>query len=104
MRPALPDAREVAVGYYVISTQALLTSSPGFLGGQTVSGASATETFAALDEAQAARHRELRSGQVEARGNEPLEPAPPTPGLEVDPPCGFCDFALLCGRALGGDA
>lgn len=95
----------VAVGYYILSTQQLLTSEPeGLLGGSEIPGASPAQTYASLVEAHAGESAALREGRVVASGNgEPDPDQEPRPGLQLEPPCRYCDYGLLCGRDLGGE-
>jgi hypothetical protein len=71
-----------------------------------VGGPSTAETWAAARAGVAARAEHLAAGVVEASGVGSDDEVPAESGIEGDtlvvaPPCRWCDFAGLCGRAFG---
>jgi len=99
-----PDA-----GYFVLETQRLLSTSEALSGrNAALEGPELPETWAALEQAADARWRQLSAGQVMAaaiddgEGGDVADKTRLIEGsLEVQAPCRFCDYGLICGRSAG---
>ena len=95
------------VAYFIMGAQRMFTTSPqSFPNAEAVVGPPPEETWALYQRAHADRWRELETGMVRALGiakdgeRIPTETRVDDGVLVVEPPCGFCDYATLCGRAF----
>jgi hypothetical protein len=87
--------------YYIMRTRRLIGLSGAF-GAQGVDGPSLVETWDGLKAAHAAAWGAIEAGRftAPANGDPPEEDALVDGVLVLEPPCGFCDYAALCGRAF----
>jgi hypothetical protein len=99
-----------ANAYFILRSQRLLTTDgTAFPGAQVVEGPSPEETWNGFAHSHAERWKALQEGNVVASG---VEPDPELPehstlmegAMHLEPPCGFCSFAAICGRAFEGGA
>ena len=95
------------VAYFIMGAQRMFTTSPqSFPNAEAVVGPPPEETWALYQRAHADRWREVETGMVRALGiakdgeRIPTETRVDDGVLVVEPPCGFCDYATLCGRAF----
>jgi len=60
----------------------------------------ASETWSATAATLRRRRESLSVGQIEAPGatGDEVEPFCSSDGLQIAPPCGYCEFAGICGR------
>jgi hypothetical protein len=87
--------------YYIMSTRRLIGPSGAF-GAQGVNGPSLVETWDGFKAAHAEVWGTIEEGKftAPANGDPPEEDALEDGTLVLEPPCGFCDYAALCGRAF----
>jgi len=87
--------------YYIMRTRRLIGPSGAF-GNQGVDGPSLVETWDGLKAAHAAVWGAVEEGRftAPANGEPPEEDALEGGVLVLEPPCGFCDYAALCGKAF----
>ncbi len=100
-----------AVGYLTLADQRLLANDPeAFPGCVRVDGPGPAVTWAALEQAYAARQAELRAGVLLAPGNPDEDGVVVPSASSVEPdgelvlaaPCRWCSMSPLCGRVGGG--
>ncbi len=109
---AASSTQAPALAFYILRSQRLMTNEHGALpNAEPAVGASGDETWLALHAAVRGRQSQLKAGVLEASavsgpdGEEPPKRDELVDGrLVLRPPCGFCDYAWLCGRALEGGA
>jgi len=87
--------------YYIMRTRRLIGPNGAF-GDQGVDGPSLVETWDGLKAAHAAVWEAIETGEftAPANGDPPEEDALEDGVLVLEPPCRFCDYAALCGRAF----
>jgi hypothetical protein len=100
-----------ANAFFILRSQRLLTTdASAFPGAQVVEGPGPEETWRGFAHSHAERWKALQAGALLASG---VDPDPETPehsvledgAMHLQPPCGFCSFAAICGRAFeGGEA
>lgn len=98
------------VGYFVMEAQRLLTTRPeAFHHAERVDGAPPEETWRLMEATHAAEWQVVQGGRLEARGiaaedggKPPKDPAVVDGHIVLPPPCEWCRYAALCGRAFGG--
>jgi hypothetical protein len=100
-----PDGAWPGIGYFQIRSRRLLTTEPALGGDQTIDTPYPVAWIAARIQRSAQNaERDLASGLATSPGvGERLYRLRSTVEdgeLRVAPPCWYCDFALLCGRAL----
>jgi hypothetical protein len=95
------------VAYFIMGVQRLLTTSPElFPGAEVVLGPPPEETWALYQRAHAKCWAEVATGVVRARGiakkgeKLPKQTKVSDGDLVMEPPCKFCDYGTLCGRAF----
>lgn len=99
---------EVPAGYFILQRQRLLFTDAGAMpGAEAVEGPSLRETWKGMEATHRQRRNELRAGQLFApaidggEGAAPVEGSALTEeGLVLEPPCRFCDYTTLCGKAF----
>lgn len=97
--------------YVIMSAQRMFTTDPAqFPNAEPVPGPSPADTWPVVERSHAAEWARVEGGQLQARGVDP-DAALERKGshvadglLVLEPPCGFCDFAGLCGRAFAKGA
>jgi hypothetical protein len=97
------------IGYFIVRDQTLLgVASSAFPRESSVDGPAPADTWAAFYAAAQARWAELRAGSVQATGVGHGGRLPQTTfeggTYRPTPPCEYCDYSLLCGRAQEGNA
>jgi len=88
--------------YYIMRSRRLVGPSGAF-GRGGVDGPSLVETWNGLNAAHEAVWTAVEQGQFTATANDddpPEEDALEDGVLVLAPPCGFCDYAALCGKAF----
>ena len=97
-----PEGRSAETAYFVLYNQDLLAEPGGCLAVDArVQGIlRASATWSATVATLVRRRESLSVGRVEAPGatGDDVEPACSPGGLQIAPPCGYCDFAAICGR------
>ncbi len=98
-----------AAGYLILGSQRLLaTSGSPFTRTTPVEGPELEATLSATSSSAREALVQLRAGRAVATGvsdgpdAEKVEPSIASGSLVLSPPCRFCDFDALCGRAFGG--
>lgn len=99
-----------ATAYFILSRQQLLSTDPvTFPGAVFVQGPNAAETWKALGTAHGTAWKQVQAGRLEAAGvvseevPEVAEKDEVVEGtLRLSPPCDFCEYEKLCGRAFEG--
>ena len=104
------EGRWPAVAYFLLCGREMLTTAEHtFPRANVVVGPTAEQTWNALSAATSRAWDELRAGTLEAPGVDPhgvaidrrdIEDHVHGDRLVLAPPCGFCNFDPLCGRAL----
>jgi RecB family exonuclease len=99
------DGRRPETAYFVLLTQQLLAEPGGRLAAEaTMTGAySSSQVWSAALSSIQRRREELATGRLEAPGAlgtlaVEIEPGFSPTALQLATPCGYCDFARLCGR------
>jgi hypothetical protein len=100
------------VGYFIMDAQRLLTTQEeAFHDAEPVDGPAPEETWRLLASTHEAEWSLVGDGSLEARGvvlddeqKPPSEAGIVDGRIVVPPPCQWCDFSALCGRAFGEDA
>ncbi len=91
------------VAYFILRDQKLISTDPeAFPGAERVGGSAPAEVWKAFERAHAAAWERLQTGEVEATWPlaEKGEDAVVDGLLTLEPPCRFCDLAVVCGAAL----
>jgi len=103
--------RKVTVGYYVLRSGGLVSSTDGDVRiGQPIEGASVDTMIDALVRGRREAWEILSGGLVEAKGiatedvNVVKQDDVVEGQLQLAPECRYCDFELLCGRAFADES
>jgi hypothetical protein len=93
------------IGYFQIRSRRLLTTDPPLGGAHTIEPAlTVNETAARLKKIAAHAEQNIERGHAQAPGvgtrDDELHSRLTNGDLVISPPCRFCQFAVLCGRAL----
>ncbi len=95
---------DTVVAYFIIKTQALLTTDAGLADGAGTLEAKVDGTWEALVAAHGAAWKRASKGELVAPGArrpEPRTARDEAAGLVASPPCRFCDLSGVCGRRYG---
>jgi hypothetical protein len=96
----------VDVGYLVLRLRQVMTTSKlAARGVRQIEGPPPTFTFAALQHSAAVATAKLTEGMLlapGADGRDDVVDRVDESGLSIAPPCSFCEYGVLCGRAIGG--
>ena len=96
------EGKQAETAYFAMTNQHLLAEPDGRLSADArVTGAHrASEVWTATVAALSRRRDSLASGQLEAPGatGDAVQSTLSAEGIEVEPPCKYCDFSALCGR------
>lgn len=102
------EASKTAVAYFILTTQALLSSSPELTSSAGAIDAERTpkETWKLFDKAWRGVWKQVTKGALVAPGVANDKDVPATEvddegALTLQPPCHYCDFTGLCGRRYG---
>jgi len=95
------------VAYFIMGAQRMFTTAPDlFPNAEPIEGPSPRETWELYQKVHAERWAEVEAGRIEALGVPVEDEKIPTETklddgkLTVAPPCRFCDYAAMCGRAF----
>ena len=93
-------------GVFILQEARLITASAKvFSHADIIAGIDLVDTWNGIVDAVKQRRAELSNGKILAPGASqdcPSESCLSEEGLIMDPSCRFCDYAVLCGTALGG--
>ncbi len=93
-------------GVFILQEARLITASAGvFSHADVIEGTDLVDTWKGIVDAVKQRRGELSNGEIRAPGagqDCPSESCLSEEGLIMNPSCSFCDYAVLCGVALGG--
>jgi hypothetical protein len=100
------------VGYFVMESQRLMSTQPdAFPHGERVEGPPPEETWRLMEETHAGEWQVVQAGRLAARGvvveddEKPRkDPAVVDGRIVLPPPCDWCDYAALCGRAFAEES